>query len=168
MELTFSSKLDRGSYIISIAKTASKKIGALIRSKKFLSPKFAHYLYKFTILLCMKYYCNIWAGAPSCYWELLDKPQKRTCRVVVPSLSVSLEILFHHQNVYSFSLFYRYYFGRYYLNWLNCFHFLLLKVGLLVILVDCMSFLSPFLDVTRMSMSKFSFLPQLDPNILCL
>ena len=37
--LTFSSKLDWGSYIISIAKTASKKIGALIRSMKFLSPR---------------------------------------------------------------------------------------------------------------------------------
>ena len=36
--LTFSSKLDWGSYIISITKTASKKIGALIRSMKFLSP----------------------------------------------------------------------------------------------------------------------------------
>ena len=36
--LTFSSKLDWGSYIISIAKTASKKIGTLIRSMKFLSP----------------------------------------------------------------------------------------------------------------------------------
>ena len=36
--LTFSSKLDWGSYIISIAKTASKKIGALICSMKFLSP----------------------------------------------------------------------------------------------------------------------------------
>ena len=36
--LTFSSKLDWGSYIISIAKTASKKIGALIRSMKFLCP----------------------------------------------------------------------------------------------------------------------------------
>ena len=35
--LTFSSKLDWGSYIISIAKTVSKKIGALIRSVKFLS-----------------------------------------------------------------------------------------------------------------------------------
>ena len=35
--LTFSSKLDWGSYIISIAKTVSKKIGALIRSMKFLS-----------------------------------------------------------------------------------------------------------------------------------
>ena len=34
--LTFSSKLDCGFYIISIAKTASKKIGALIRSMKFL------------------------------------------------------------------------------------------------------------------------------------
>ena len=35
--LTFSSKLDWASYIISIAKTVSKKIGALIRSMKFLS-----------------------------------------------------------------------------------------------------------------------------------
>ena len=37
--LTFSSKLDWGSYIIYIAKTASKKIGALIHSMKFLSPE---------------------------------------------------------------------------------------------------------------------------------
>ena len=36
--LTFSSKLDWVSYFISIAKTASKKIVALIRSMKFLSP----------------------------------------------------------------------------------------------------------------------------------
>ena len=45
--LTFSSKLDWGSYIISIAKTASKKIGALIRSLKFLSPEVALFLYKY-------------------------------------------------------------------------------------------------------------------------
>ena len=49
LELTFSSKLDWGSYIISIAKTASKKIGALICSMKFLSPEVAPYLYKSTI-----------------------------------------------------------------------------------------------------------------------
>ena len=53
--LTFSSKLDWGSYIISIAKTASKKIGALICSVKFLSPEVALYLYKSTIHLCMEY-----------------------------------------------------------------------------------------------------------------
>ena len=41
--LTFSSKLNWGSYIISFAKTAFKKIGALIHSMKFLSPEVAPY-----------------------------------------------------------------------------------------------------------------------------
>ena len=39
LEFTFSSKLDWGSYIISIAKTASKEIGVLIHSMKCLSPE---------------------------------------------------------------------------------------------------------------------------------
>ena len=46
--LIFSSKLDWGSYIISTAKTASKKIRAFIHSMKFLSPKVSLYLYKST------------------------------------------------------------------------------------------------------------------------
>ena len=52
--LTFSSKLYWGSYIISIVKIASKKIEALIRSMKLLSPEVALYLYKSTILPCME------------------------------------------------------------------------------------------------------------------
>ena len=64
--LTSSSKLDWDSYIISLAKTASKKIGALVRSVKFLSPKVALYLYKSTIRPCMEYCCHVWAGAPNC------------------------------------------------------------------------------------------------------
>ena len=48
--LTFSSKLDWRSYIISIAKTTSKKNGALICSMKFLSPEVALFLCKSTIL----------------------------------------------------------------------------------------------------------------------
>ena len=63
--LTFFSKLDWGSYIISIAKTASKKIGALILSMKFLSPEVALYLYKSTICPCIEYCCHVWAGAPN-------------------------------------------------------------------------------------------------------
>ena len=66
--LTFSSKLDWGSYIISIAKTASKKIGALICSMKFLSPEVALYLYRSTICPCMEYCCHDWAGATNCYF----------------------------------------------------------------------------------------------------
>ena len=59
MGLTFSSKLDWGSYIISIAKTASKKMGALIRCMKFLSSEFALYLYKSAIHPCMEYCCHM-------------------------------------------------------------------------------------------------------------
>ena len=77
LELTFSSKLDWGSYIIYIAKTVSKKIRALIiHSMKFLSPEVVLYLCKSTICPCMKYCCHSWAGAPRCYLELLDKLQK--------------------------------------------------------------------------------------------
>ena len=61
----------------------------------------------------MEYCCHVWAGAPSCYLELLDKLQKRICKIVGPSLAASLEPLAHHRNVASLSLFYRYYFGRY-------------------------------------------------------
>ena len=43
--LAFASKLDRDSYIISISETASKEIGALIRSMKFLCPEIAPHLY---------------------------------------------------------------------------------------------------------------------------
>ena len=53
-----------------------------------------------------------WAGAPSCYLELLDKLQKQICRTVGPSLTTSLEPLAHCRNVASLSLFYRYYFSR--------------------------------------------------------
>ena len=80
--LTFSSRLDWGSYIISIAKTTSKKIGALTCSMNFLSPEVALYLCKSNICPCMEYCCHIWSGAPSCYLELLDKLQKQICRTV--------------------------------------------------------------------------------------
>ena len=111
--LTFSSKLDWGSYIISTAKTTSIKTGALFRCIKFLSPEVAQYLYKSTIRPCMGYCCHGWAGGPSCYLDLLGKLQKQICRIVGPSLADSLEPLAHRRNVASLRLFYKYYF-------LNC------------------------------------------------
>ena len=64
--LAFSSKLHWGSYLISTAKTASKKIGALICPMKFLSPKVALYpwfdnYYKITVLdhICVPNLCAI-------------------------------------------------------------------------------------------------------------
>ena len=62
--LTFSSRLDLGSYNISVAKNDSNKIGALIRSMKFLSPQVPLYLYKSTICPCMEYCCYVWLVPP--------------------------------------------------------------------------------------------------------
>ena len=114
--LTVSSKLDWGSCIINIAKAASKKSGALIRSMKVLSLEVALYLDRSTICPCMEYCSHVWAGASSFYLELLGKLQKRIGRNVGPSLAASLKPLSHRQNVAGLSRFCRYYFGRSFLE----------------------------------------------------
>ena len=61
----------------------------------------------------MEICCHFWAGASSCYLEMLNKLQKRICRTFGPSLAGSLEPLAHHHNVSILSLFFRYYFDRF-------------------------------------------------------
>ena len=90
LELTISPKLDCGSYIISIAKTATKKIGVLICSMKLLSPEFALYLYKSTICPCMEYCCHDWVGVHSCYLELFNKLQNEYTGLLVLHLVLLL------------------------------------------------------------------------------
>ena len=133
---------------------------------KLLSPEVVLYLYKSTIRPCMEYCYHVWTDPPSCYLELLDKLQTRICRTIGPSLAACLKSLAHCRNVATFSIFYRYYFGR-------CSSELAELVPLLYsqgrsILIDCMICLSPFLDVRRMPMSTVSLLAQLDPGILFL
>ena len=102
--LTFSSKFDWASSVISVAKTASKKVGSLIRFMKFLSPEVALCLYIFTIRPCMEYCCHFLTGTPNCYMELLDKLdklQERICRTVGSSLATSLEPLAYRRNLAS-------------------------------------------------------------------
>ena len=60
--LTFSSKLDRGSSIMSIAKTASKKIGALICSMKFLSPE----VFLLRLISLNLPYTHVWNTVVTC------------------------------------------------------------------------------------------------------
>ena len=90
-ELSFSSKFDWGSHIISTGKIASKKIGALICSMKFLSPEVALYLYKSYDLA----------------WNIFVM-SGQVRRTVGFSLAASLEPLVHHPNAASLSLFNRY------------------------------------------------------------
>ena len=60
----------------------------------------------------MEFSYFVWTGAPSCYLELLDKLQKRICRVVGPALAASLEPLTNRRDVASLIIFTGYYFGR--------------------------------------------------------
>ena len=64
--------------MISIAKTACKKIGVFFLSIEFLSPEVALYLYKSTM-------------------QLFDKLQKQIYRAVGPSIAASLEPLAHRR-----------------------------------------------------------------------
>ena len=95
---------------------------------------------------------------------MLGKLQKRIYGTVGPSLAAALKPLTHRRNVANLSLFYRYYFGK-------CLSELALPYsrGRSIGYSDKLHFfLSPFLDVTRMSMSTVSFLVQLDSGIICL
>ena len=60
----------------------------------------------------MEYCCRVWAGAASCYLELLNKLQKWICRTVGLPFAASLKLLAHRRKVTSLSLFYYYYFNR--------------------------------------------------------
>ena len=109
--LAFSSKLDCGSYIITIAKTALETIGVLIRSMKFLS------MMLLSDSKTLPYDCVLNTVVISglvllaATWKL-DELQKQIFRAAVPSLAVSFEPLAYCRNVASLCLFYRYYFGR--------------------------------------------------------
>ena len=122
--------------------------------------------------------CYTLAGntvAPCCYLNMLHKLQKRLCRTIVPSLTASLKLLAHCRNLHCVKCLYWEFF------WSKCrkistrktpntdfFHavFFILVAGLLVILIDCMIFLSSFLHVIRMS--TVYFLAPLDSVIIWL
>ena len=99
---------------------------------------------------------------------MLDKLQKWICRNVGRSDAAPLEPLAHRRNVASLSLFNRYYFARCSSELAQLVPLSYSRGSYIVILIDCMIFLLPFLDVTRMSISTVSFLAQLNSGILCL
>ena len=115
----------------------------------------------------MEYCCHVCEVAPSCYFDMLNKLQKRIFGTVGHKLAACSEPLTHRQNVARLSLFRRITLVLH-LNGLNWFHFLILMTGLLRIPIGCMIFFSLFLDAIRMSLLIVSFLPQLDFGIFCL
>ena len=155
-----------GLLYLSIAKTASKKIGTLVCSLKFLSPGVALYLCKSTIRPYMECCCHVWAGAPSCYLGLLDQLQKRICMTVGPSLAASLETLAYCWNVASLSLFCKYYYGKYLSELAQLVP--LYSGGRSTCYFDRLHYFSVTIPRFYKDVYVNSFLAQLDSGILCL
>ena len=87
--LTFFSKFDWGSYTVSNARSASKKIGALICFMKFILRLLFTYRPASNIV--------VWVDAPTCHFGIIHKLQTHTQinSTVAPSLPASLETLAH-------------------------------------------------------------------------
>ena len=110
--LKLTQDLKWNSYISSIASEASKMIGSLYRSRKYLTPSAILYLYKSQIRPRMEYCCHIWAGACKSSLSSLDRVQRRLRWLIGEELFNTLQPLSHRRDVASLSLFYRYFHGR--------------------------------------------------------
>ena len=101
-----------------------------------------------------------------CYLKLLDKLQKWICRTAAPSPASFLEPVAHHQNLASLSHFYSYYFGHCSSEQAQMVP-LSYSRGRSARYSDRLHEFSDFY-ATKVSMSTFSFLAQVNSVIFCL
>ena len=125
---------------------------------KFFSPDVALYFNRSTILPCIEHCCHVLAVAPNATWNCYISYKNGYAGLLVlhllPLLNPWLIVEMYPAEVFSIDIT----LVDVHLNWINRFHFLVLKGDQLVIMTDCMIFQSPFLDVTRMSYVN-SFFP---------
>ena len=97
----------------------------------------------------MEYCCHIWAGARSCYLELFPSYINGYVELLffhlLPLWSPWLIIKMQPAKVLSVGII----LVDAHQNWLIQFQLLIFEGGCLVVLIDCMIFLSPFLDVLQ-------------------
>ena len=110
--LHISNNLSWKEHIKSIAKSASRKLCFLYRSKRLFTPAQLLTLYKAQIRPILEYCCHIWGGASSSTLSVLDKIQEKAVRLIGDSsLTSNLQSLSHRRSVACLSLFYRYFHG---------------------------------------------------------
>ena len=106
--VSFSRDLSWKEHIISLAKSASKKLGVLYRLRNYFSPSQLLSLYRGLVRPCMEYSSHVWGASP--HTSILDKVELKAFRLIAsPPLTNNLQSLSLRRNVASLSLFYRYY-----------------------------------------------------------
>nr|CAI5829969.1 unnamed protein product [Callosobruchus analis] len=100
-------------HVVSIAKTASRKLGVLFRCRKLYTPEQLLLLYRAQIRPSLEYCSHVWSCAPKHSLKLLDSIQNRAVRLIdTPNLTRDLDSLEHRRRVAALSLFCRFYHGR--------------------------------------------------------
>ena len=93
-----------------VAKSAARKVGFIIRSRRFFAPVQLLTLYKAQIRPCLEFSSHRRRGASKHSLATLVPIHKRTIRLSGdPIFTVSLNTLAHRRSVSVLSLFYRYY-----------------------------------------------------------
>jgi len=111
--LNISRSLSWRDHIITTCKKASQKLSFLFRSRKYFSSNQILLLYKTLIRPKLEYCCHVWGGVPKYLINLLDRIQRKACRLIAdPVLTETLQTLEHRRRVASLSLFYRYFNGK--------------------------------------------------------
>merc|ERR1712035_253209 len=106
--LSFTKTLNWKSHISSLAKSASMKVGILLRLRPFFSPPQLLALYRGLIRPCMDYASHIWGS--STHTSLLNRVESKAFRLInSPSLTDCLQSLKIRRSVASLSIFYRYF-----------------------------------------------------------
>ena len=109
--ISYSQDLNFKDHVISLVKSASKKLGVLSRLRNFFNPTQLLTLYRGLIRPCMEYNSHVWGG--STHTALLNRVESKAFRLINSRpLTDSLQPLSLRRNVASLSLFYRYYHGH--------------------------------------------------------
>ena len=87
--VSFSSKLNWGSDIVSTVKTAFSFFLKFLSSDVYFNS--VKLLYPYIKPSCIEYCHCMWAGCSSCYLNIWDKLQKRICRTIDPLHAATLD-----------------------------------------------------------------------------
>nr|CAH7745980.1 unnamed protein product [Callosobruchus chinensis] len=96
-------------HVSSVATAAGKKLGYLLRARKYFSPSNLLRLYKAQIRTSLEYCSHIWGAATTTTLSRLDAVQRRAIRLIGDlALTCHLQSLSHRRAVGDLSLFHRY------------------------------------------------------------
>ena len=111
--VTLNTNLSWTSYVKTVAKNASKKLGLMYRVREFFTDEQLALIYKSHVRSQMEYCSPLWGGCGDVALRQLDKIQNKAIRLINnPTITNEFPPLSIRRDVASLALFYRYFHGK--------------------------------------------------------